>query len=176
MSSGHVALLEVGQVVGTHGLRGDIKVRVAMFSPEDLLTVKKIYLRRKSGETERFSLLRQSLHKGNVLLRLEGLESLTAVEPLIGSSILLEEDELSDVEDGHYRFYQLEGMQVVDVQLGPIGRLVSMFTTAAHDTYVVKGSSGEILIPAVPLYVTDIDLEGRIMKVDLPEGLVSLNQ
>ncbi|HKJ04247.1 MAG TPA: ribosome maturation factor RimM [Geopsychrobacteraceae bacterium] len=176
MSFGSVALHEVGQVVGAHGLRGDIKVRVTGFAPEDLLAAKQVYLRRKDGEVEQLNLLRQSLHKGNVLLRMAGLESLTAVESLVGSTILLGDEDLSEQKDGRYLFHKLEGLQVVDQQLGPIGRLVSMFTTAAHDTYVVDGDSGEILIPAVPSFVTDIDLEVQIMKVDLPEGLISLNR
>lgn len=176
MSSGQKALLEVGQVVGTHGLRGDIKVRLTTFDPEDLLAAEKVYLRSKGGEPELLTLLRQSLHKGHVLLRLAGFDSLTAVESLIGSAILLDEAELSEPDAGRYRFHTLEGLKVIDRQLGPIGILVDMFTTAAHDTYVVHGDSGEILIPAVSLYITEIDLEGRIMTVDLPEGLVSLNR
>lgn len=176
MSSGSEALLEVGQVVGTHGLRGDIKVRVTYLSPEDLLTVEKLYLRHKSGVTELLKPLRQSLHKGNILLRLEGYDSLTAVEPLIGSTVLLDETSLPELEEGHYRFHQLDGLQVVDVQHGLLGHLVNLMTTAAHDTYVVDGESGEILIPAVPQFIVDIDLEGQVMKVDLPEDLVSLNQ
>lgn len=176
MTSGSEALLEVGQVVGTHGLRGDIKVRVASFEPGDLLAAEKVYLRRVNGETECLTLLRQSLHKGNVLLRLCGFESLTAVEPLVGSSILLEEGDLPELEEGQYRIHNLIGLQVVDEQLGPIGRLENMFTTAAHDTYVVQGEYGEVLIPAVPVFILDIDLDGQIMKVDLPEDLVSINR
>lgn len=176
MSSGSEALLEVGQVVGTHGLRGDIKVRVVSLDPEDLLTAEKLYLRRKSGGTELLRPLRQSLHKGNILLRLEGYDSLTAVEPLIGSFILLDEAELPELEDGHYRFHKLVGLQVVDVQHGLLGSLVNRMSTAAHDTYVVEGEAGEILIPAVPEFIIDIDLEGQIMKVDLPEDLVLLNR
>jgi len=176
MSSGSVALHEVGQVVGTHGLRGDIKVRVVDFNPEDLLAAKQVYIRRKHGEAESVKLIRQSMHKGNILLRLVGFETLTAVESLIGSSVLLEESDISEQKDGKYLFHTLEGLQVLDQRLGPIGRLVGMFTTAAHDTYVVEGESGEILVPAVSSFIIDIDLEDQIMKVDLPEDLISLNR
>jgi len=49
MSSDAEALLEVGLVVGTHGLRGDIKVRVTLSTPDDLLAAEEIYLRKKNG-------------------------------------------------------------------------------------------------------------------------------
>ncbi|MDT8420011.1 MAG: ribosome maturation factor RimM [Desulfuromonadales bacterium] len=168
--------MEAGLVVGTHGLRGDLKVRMTALAAEDLLTAEKIYLQRKDGEAEVFTPLRQTLHKGNVLLRLDGYESLTSVAPLIGAKVLLNEDELPEPDDGQFRFHRLVGLQVVDEQLGPLGRLVDMFTTAAHDTYIVEGGAGEILIPAVPEIITGIDIDGRVMHVDLPDGLVSINQ
>mgnify|MGYP001140156117 FL=1 len=126
--------------------------------------------------TELLKPLRKSLHKGNILLRLKGYDSLTAVEPLIGSLILLDETNLPELEEGQYRFLQLDGLQVIDVHHGLLGHLVNLMTTAAHDTYVVDGDFGEILIPAVPQFIVDIDLEAQIMKVDLPEDLVSLNR
>ena len=50
-----------------------------------------------------------------------------------------------------------------------------VFTTAAHDIYVVRGRYGEVLIPAVAEFVVEIDRDGRRMTVDLPEGLVPEN-
>lgn len=176
MTSGSEGLLEVGRVVGTHGLRGDLKVRMIDLQPEELLKADRVYLHRTGGEPEPLTPLRQSLHKGNVLLRLPGFESLTAVEPLVGSMILLAKEDLPELGDGRYRIHELVGLQVVDGRLGPVGRLIDIFTTAAHDTYVVEGDAGEVLIPAVPEIVTDIDLDEQIMKVDMPEGLVSINR
>jgi 16S rRNA processing protein RimM len=56
--------------------------------------------------------------------------------------------------------------------LGELGTLDDLFTTAAHDIYVVNGRFGEVLIPAVDEFVVEVDLPGRRMSVDLPEGLV----
>ncbi len=51
-----------------------------------------------------------------------------------------------------------------------------MFTTAAHDVYVVKGGYGEVLIPAVGQFIEEINLEERRMLVDLPDGLIPQEQ
>ena len=53
-----------------------------------------------------------------------------------------------------------------------LGQLDQMFTTAAHDTYVVKGALGEIMIPVVEQFVLEIDLQQRVVNVDLPDGLI----
>jgi 16S rRNA processing protein RimM len=165
-------LREVGTVVGTHGLRGDLKVRLSSDDSDLLLIAESFFLRLPRGELLRVNPARQSLHKGQVLLRLQGYDSIDQVEPLVGSSVLLAEDQFPALAEDEYYWHQLDGLQVVDLRYGPIGVLQSMFTTAAHDTYVVNGEYGEVLIPAVGRFILEIDLQERIMKVDLPEGLV----
>ena len=172
MNSRSDALREVGKITGTHGLRGDLKVRPLSGDPELLLQVERLCLRLPKGDLLKVEPARQSLHKGQVLLRLKGYDSINLVESLVGSSVLLELEQFPPLAEDEYYWHQLEGLQVVDLQRGPIGRLQGMFSTAAHDTYVVVGDLGEILIPAVGEFILGINLDERIMKVDLPDGLV----
>ncbi|WP_303722359.1 ribosome maturation factor RimM [Malonomonas rubra] len=165
-------LLEIGKIVGTHGLRGDVKVRLHSGDPEALLTADQVTLHLPSGERLTAEPVRQSLHKGQVLLRLQGLETINQVEHLVGGLVLLPQEQLPELAEDEYYWSQLKGLQVVDRERGPIGKLHQMFVTAAHDTYVVTGKYGEVLIPAVAQFILEIDLEKRIMQVDLPEGLI----
>jgi len=162
----------VGQIFGTHGLRGDLKVRPQSGDPELLLRAESFFLRLPKGELLKVIPSRQTLHKGQVLLRLQGYDSINQVEAMVGGSILLPEKQFPALAEDEYYWHQLEGLQVFDLQHGLIGSLQDMFSTAAHDTYVVEGDFGEVLIPAVGRFVLEIDLNERIMKVDLPEGLV----
>ena len=166
------ALLEIAKIVGTHGLRGDLKVRVNSGAPELLLEVEQLHLRLPAGKTLRVQPIRKSLHKGQVLLCLQGYESIDLVGPLVGSDILIPETLLPDLDDDEYYWKQLKGLSVVDRQRGVIGHLDKMFSTAAHDTYVVKGALGEIMIPAVEQFVLEINLQERVVTVDLPDGLI----
>jgi len=166
------ALREVGTVVGTHGLRGDLKVRLHSGDPDLLLGIEGFFLRLPKGEMLRVNPGRQGLHKGQVLLHLQGYDSINQVEPLVGSKVMLAPEQFPAPGEDEYYWYQLEGLQVIDRQYGSIGTLQEMFSTAAHDTYVVDGKYGEVLIPAVGQFILEIDLEARVMRVDLPEGLV----
>jgi len=172
MNNRSEALRDVGKVVGIHGLKGDLKVRPHSGDPELLLSAESLCLRLPKGEMLAVSPCRQKLHKGQVLLRLQGYESINLVEELVGSTVLLPEDQFPELDENEYYWHQLEGLQVIDRRAGPIGCLQSMFSTAAHDTYVVDGEYGEVLIPAVGRFILEINLETRVMKVDLPEGLV----
>jgi len=170
------ALLEIANIVGTHGLRGDLKVRLKSGNPDLLLSSKKICLRLPTGEILNLDISRQVLHKGQVLLRLQGYDSIEQAEQVVGSQVLLAEHLLPDLNDDEYYWGQLKGLQVVDRERGEIGQLQDLISTAAHDTYVVKGRLGEVLIPAVHQFVLDIDLAAGIMQVDLPEGLIQEEQ
>ncbi len=165
-------LLEIGKIVGTHGLRGDLKVRLHSGDPELLLSLSSVDLSLPNGEELKVTISRQVLHKGQVLLRLQDCDSINQVEHLVGSQVLVPESLLPVLDAGEYYWMQLDGLQVVDRKLGQIGQLKDLFSSGAHDTYVVKGALGEILIPAVKQFIIKIDIEERVMHVALPEGLV----
>ncbi|MBW6507993.1 MAG: ribosome maturation factor RimM [Desulfuromonadales bacterium] len=168
----HDHLLHVADVVGTHGLRGDIKVRAHSGDLFVLLTVAEVVLEAPNGAVILASVSRQIPHKGVALMRLKGFDRIELAEPLVGSKVKVPESALPELDDDEYYWQELSGLQVIDRHYGDLGRLVRIFTTAAHDTYVVEGVYGEVLIPAVKEFVLAIDLEQGVVKVDLPAGLV----
>lgn len=172
MDDRSATLLEIGRIVGIHGLRGDLKVRPLSGDPDILLEIEQLLLRLPSGEQLTVTPCRQRLHKGQVLLRLQGYESINAVEHMVGGAFLLAEDRLPPLQDDEFYWHQLQGMTVIDRTYGELGQIEGMFTTAAHDTYVVRGMRGEVLVPAVEAFIREIDLEEQTMRVDLPEGLI----
>ena len=168
-------LLRVGVTTGTHGLRGDLKVRPLSDDSSALLTASEIFIRGRQGELVLYRAAVVKEHKENVLLRLQGLESIDAVQSLVGCEVLMRRSDLPDLPDEEFYWFELEGLNVVDRRCGDLGILEEMFSTAAHDIYVVRGRFGEVLIPAVEEFIVEIDRGGRRMLVDLPEGLVPEN-
>lgn len=164
-------LLEIGSIVGTHGLRGDLKVRPDS-APDTLLAVARLVVQRPSGQQEVCEVARRVVHKGRVLMRLSGHQTPERAAELVGSRVLVAESELPATAADEYYWKDLYGLRVIDRQYGDIGRLCDLFSSAAHDTYVVQGARGEVLIPAVRQFVERVDLEARTLYVSLPDGLV----
>ena len=165
-------LVRLGRVMGAHGLRGDLKIRPQSPDAPALLDARQIFLRRVGEAAVAYSPVRVTVHKSVYLLRLEGLDHINAVESLVGCEILLRRGDLPEQQGDEAYWADLQGMTVVDRRCGELGTLDDLFTTAAHDIYVVNGRFGEVLIPAVDEFILEIDLPGRRMSVDLPEGLV----
>jgi len=168
-------LFKAGVVIGTHGLRGDLKVRPVNTGSTGLENATRVVLRSADGSEAGFEPVRVVPYKGGYLLRLRGRERIEQVEGLVGDEVWMPLDDLGDLPAGENYWHQLEGLEVVDARLGSLGTLDQLFTTAAHDIYVVNGPYGEVLIPAVETFVVEIDLERRRMDVALPDGLVSTN-
>lgn len=165
------AFILAGKIVGIHGLRGDLKVRPLSGETTALDTVTTVYLQENGGPLAK-TVQRAARHKGNILLRLAGIDNADQAQLLIGNDLLMARSDLKELSDDEYYWFELQGLTVVDVRRGSIGTLRDLFSTPAHDIYVVDGPHGEVLIPAVDAFVLGIDRESRSMQVDLPDGLV----
>lgn len=163
----------VGAIVAAHGLRGDLKVRPLTADSDALAYASRLLLVDRKGKALPVVPLRVAAHKGNLLLRLHGMEHIDAVEGLVGREVRMRYDDLPELVDDEYYWHQLQGLRVVDRRRGELGRLDDLLATGAHDVYLVNGRFGEVLIPAVGRFVLDVDLDAGVMSVDLPEGLVA---
>jgi len=163
-------LCKLGEVIGTHGLRGELKARVHPGDQTALLCTQEIYLAATAGEPGCFRLLGARPSKGNLLLRLAGVEHISQAEALIGAELLIDPAKLSR-EPGELFWFELEGARVMDRERGDIGCLRGMFVTAAHGVYVIEGGFGEVLLPAVSPFMRGFDAVEHVLNVDVPEGL-----
>jgi 16S rRNA processing protein RimM len=165
-------LFDFGTVVGLHGLRGELKVMPHTVGSIFLNHAQSIFLRDQSGSLATYVPERISVHKGSTLLRLDGVGSVDRAEGLVGMSVLMPLADLPKLSDGKYYWHEVQGFAVIDRRCGEIGLLQRMFATAEHDIYEVNGRFGEVLIPVVDKFIVDVDLDGKQIQVDLPEGLI----
>lgn len=165
-------LLEVGVVIGVHGLRGDLKIRPLPTGALALPGARTVYLKDSQGLLAQYEAVRSTQHKQNILLRLSGLDNLYAVESLVGSSVWMAKTDLPELDDEQFYWSDLEGLEVIDQQQGVIGHVVGMFATSAHDILEVDGPAGEILIPAIEPFLVQLDRDKGQLYVNLPEGLI----
>ncbi|MBF0645555.1 16S rRNA processing protein RimM [Desulfuromonas acetoxidans] len=176
MSATSQHLFHAGTIIGTHGLRGDMKIRPVTSGSQALLEATQVELVCRDNRRVVADVTKSSWHKQQILLVLKGFEHINKIESFVGAEVYMAVDELPDLdEDSHY-WHQLEGLQVVDKRAGKLGVLTSLLETGAHDVYVVEGPHGEVMFPAVAALITEIDLDRGVIQVDLPDGLVEVNE
>lgn len=163
--------LAVGKVVNTHGIKGELKVipitsDISRF--DYLLFVTANY----GGTFKEFRVIGCRIHKGFVLIRLKGIDTMSDAEKLKGQELFVHRKHAVELEEDEYFICDLIGIDVYEEDK-LLGQLTDVLETGSNDVYIVQDSNmREILIPALKSVVESIDIEGKRMQVKLPEGLI----
>lgn len=171
--AGHMA---VGQIVGVHGLYGEIKVEAYTDNPDRFAPGVTLLL---GEELEPVTVESVRPHKSNLLVRLEEVEDRTAAEDVRGLWLYVAEADAAELEQGAYWIHDIIGLQVVTSDGTAIGKISDVFATGANDVYVVQPAAGvnggrEVLLPALTDVVERVDLPAGIMVIRLPDGLIDV--
>ena len=149
--------LELGKVVGTHGVRGELRVNPWCDTPDFARRFKTLYWD-KNGEKP-VTVLSCRPHGNIVLLRLEGVETMEAAEALKNRMLYLKRED-AKLAPGTWFIEELIGCDVLDADDGRrYGTLTDVSQTGANDVWHVTAEDGrEYLLPAIPDVVIDADV------------------
>ncbi|MBW1739699.1 MAG: 16S rRNA processing protein RimM [Deltaproteobacteria bacterium] len=168
------ALTPIGKVVGTHGIKGYLKVLSFAESTASFAPGKQVALRQKGKPLVAFRIESARPHKRGLLLALEGIASVDMAKKWVGYELCIDKTTLPELEKGTYYWHQIIGLEVLTVDDRRLGRVAAIVPTGSNDVYVVrdeKDERKEVLVPAIDSVVVDIDLKQEVLRVDLPEGL-----
>jgi 16S rRNA processing protein RimM len=169
-SSPEPRFLTVGRVLRAWGIRGDLKIQPFTDRPEDFTRFDRVYVGpAAAARPQRFAVQSFRPYRGNWLLHLAGVDSRSEAERLHGQSLFIERAQWT-IEPGEYLVDQIIGLSVQTVNGEALGTITEIIKTGANDVYVVTGPR-EILLPARPEVVRQIDLARGVMIVSLLPGL-----
>ncbi|PKO21365.1 MAG: 16S rRNA processing protein RimM [Chloroflexi bacterium HGW-Chloroflexi-1] len=168
----HVAphYMAIGKIVGPHGIRGEVKVAVLTDYPERFQPGARIYLGSEAAAAPA-EIVAARPHKNLLLVLLASVPDRNAAELLRDKYLLIPEDQAMPLGEHENYAHDLIGLAVETVDGEALGRLTEILFTGANDVYVVAGSEGELLLPALREVVLQVDLAAGKMVVALPDGL-----
>lgn len=155
-------MLEIGKIVNTHGLKGDMKVTLWCDGIETFSALKYVYI-----NNNRYSLLSVKPHKGCCLIKLDGINDINDTAPFINKIVCAKRSDLPKLPENTYYIKDLIGASVYNK--GELaGKVKDVFSTPANDVYVVETDGGrEILIPAVKEFIKKISIENSRIDAEL---------
>ena len=162
-------LIEIGEVVNTHGVRGEIKLNPWTDSLDDLTDIITFYL--KDGETA-VAMYAETvrIHKNCAIIKLEGVDDMKTAESFRGRTLYIKRDE--NLPEGRYYIADLIGLSVMTDE-GEFGTVSDVFQTRANDVYEVKRPGEKpVYLPAIREVIQEINVEKGYVKVVIPEGLL----
>jgi 16S rRNA processing protein RimM len=165
-------LLEIGRIVGSHGLAGRMKVRSYLESPEVLQDLSGLFVGRSVSEAVLFPLVAVQAGNDFFTMQLDGIEDRDAAARLRGSSVWMPSEKMRKLPEGEYYWRDIIGLQVLTEENEILGRIEAVFPTGSNDVYVCRGAGREIMLPAIGDVVRKIDTDRGVMVVRLLEGLL----
>lgn len=168
--SGEPDYLAIGFLRRPHGVTGEIIMDLHTDFPERIKDGKKVY----AGEKyESITIDSVRPHGNSLLIRIHGYDTPEAVGRFRNQWVYVQADEVPPLPDGQYYKYELVDLEVVDDEGNKLGTLTEIIETGANDVYIVRNESGkEILLPAIPSVILEVDMDARLMKVHLIDGLI----
>ena len=113
--------------------------------------------------------------KNMVILKFKGIDNINDIEKYKGCDLLVSRENAVPLEEGEFYLADIMGMPVIDEEERELGVIREVLQTGANDVYIIqKKRGGEILLPAIPSCILDIDFENNRRKVHLMPGLEEL--
>ncbi|NLL41983.1 MAG: 16S rRNA processing protein RimM [Firmicutes bacterium] len=169
----------IGEIVSPQGNRGEVKVIPYTERPERFFEMESVLLFAENSAEPAglFAIEGCREHKGAIVLKLEGVDTISEAEDLRKMLIKLSVDELEPLPPGRYYVFQLIGLECKTVSGEKLGVITDVLQTGANDVYVIKPYAGvtklrEVLIPVIPQVVLEIKPEEGYVLVELLDGLL----
>lgn len=164
-------LLQVGVITQTHGIRGEVKVFPTTDDPARFKKLKKVILAAKR-EQKTLEIEGVKFFKQFVILKFKGIDSINDVEQYKSCPLLVSRADAVPLGPNENFICDMIGLEVVTDEGEELGTLTDVLQTGANDVYVVETpKKKEILLPAIPQCILDVNLESGSVLIHLMEGL-----
>lgn len=171
--------ITIAKVIKTQGRIGEVAAVLLTDFPERFGERKRLFALTKAGQRSGLQLENHWFHKGQVVLKFAGIDSISQAEALIGSEIQIPQSERASLDAGSIYVSDLNGCTVYD-RGREVGKIKDVrFGTGEAPLLVVVGEKAqgekEYLIPFAAGYIKSIAIENKRLEMDLPEGMLELD-
>ena len=161
--------LQVGKIVGSHGIRGAVRVQPWCDDAAVFGTFSTLYLDR--SEENPLNLKGASAHGNMALLRFDGYDTIEKAETLRGKVLYCKREQLP-LKEGQYLILELIGCRVYDENDNTyLGEICDVSKTGANDVWHIKNNGKVYLIPAVESVLREVNVADSIVKIHVLEGI-----
>ncbi len=160
--------LEIGKIVGTHGIQGELRVECWCDSPQFLSGFKTLYFEKGC---EKLS-VKSRPHKNIALVKIKGVDTVETADLLRGKVLYMSRKD-AKLEKGAYFVQDLLGLEVRDINTDEVyGKITDVLKTGANDVYEVKNDNSEAYyVPVIPSVVKAVEPQKGYVLLEPMKGI-----
>ena len=155
-------------MLGSHGLRGELRCQVLTEFPERFDTTRAVFL---GDPPVRYRVRRARAAGAAVLLTLDGITTPEQAAEHRGQEVLVRLEDAVPLPEGRFYWHQVLGLEVRDEDGRVLGKVADIVETGANDVYVLRTNGPDLLLPAIKDVILAIEPERGTMTVRLLPGL-----
>ena len=160
--------IEIGKIVNTHALRGEVKIQPWCDDPTVFDVLPLLIIDGKEYEIER-----NRLHKNCQIVKLDGVDSIEEAEKMRNKTVSVYRCDVPK-DENKYFVADIIGLLVKDENGNKIGIVEDVIKTGSNDVYVLKDTfiSKPVLLPVIDSVILDTDIENGFIVASIPKGLI----
>jgi 16S rRNA processing protein RimM len=168
-------LINIGRIIRSQGISGELRVKFFENKQIEFPGLISLFIG-EEGDVREYKIEAIASRGRAYHIKLAGVGSLPAADRLAGRDIFIPEELVKPLTGGQYYVFQLKGCAVLTRQGEKIGTVADVQSTGSSVLLVVDSEGKEVLIPFHAEICTEVDLAKREIRVELPEGLLELNE
>jgi 16S rRNA processing protein RimM len=169
------AMYNVGKVVNTQGIKGELKVLLSTDFPEDRFKKGSKLILLDADQKSQMIVEVESgrLQKNVYIVKFVGFNDINQVEQYKGWSLKVRASDLVELESDQYYYHEIIGCNVVTEEGEELGTITDILTPGANDVWVVTRPQGKpVLLPVIDDVVLKVDVAAKLVQVYIMEGLI----
>ena len=165
-------LVAIAKIAKPRGLRGEVSADILTDFPDRFEDLETVIALLPDGDRRELKIEDFRFHQSRILLKFGGIDSIEAAEGLRNAEICIPETETVALEENEFYDWELVNCKVETIEDETIGVVKELMRTGGTEILVVEGREKDFLIPFAETICTEIDIENKLIRVDLPEGLL----
>lgn len=167
-------LITIARIARPQGIRGEVIADLLTDFPERFAKLEIAQVKKANGDLLNLRLESHRPHKGRILLKFAGYDTMNAAEDLRDSRIIIARDQLIKLPADSYYEFDLIGCDVVTIGGVSVGQVSGVRHFGASPLLAVTNGEREHLIPLVSSICPEVDIANKRVVIDPPEGLLEL--
>ena len=162
-----------GKITKTHGLKGEITVKLDVANPEDFRDLRYLLIEDR-GNLIPYFIENQKINGDKMIVRLQDVKNVEQAVAFMGKAVFLPNEFMPELEDDDFYYKEIVGFKMVDAQKGEIGEISDVLEYPTQAVIQVMKDEKEILIPIHDDIIQKVDKKAKILTVKAPEGLIDM--
>lgn len=162
------------------GRKGEVSAEILTDFPERFQQRRQLMLLAANGQARPVELESFWLHKGGIILKFAGVDSINQAEELRGLEVAIPRTERAELETDSAYISDLIGCTLYKLVSGkpqPVGKIVAVDRESTEvPLFVIKQGKEELLVPFAKAYLRKLDIAAKCVEMELPEGLLEINE